>query len=124
MSNFDPPHSSDVFAGRSANPDPAGVFSKTEYDLAAAKGMNAPQPEAPPPQCAMRGCAEPAQFINAGFGLCATHQKRIKIVSMGDIPVIQKPPCVVKGCPDSAWFDNFGVLVCPWHNARLRIEAI
>ena len=24
------------------NPDPTGVFSKTEYDLAAAKGLNAP----------------------------------------------------------------------------------
>jgi len=29
-----------------ANPDPTGVFSKTEFDLAAAKGLNAPQPEA------------------------------------------------------------------------------
>lgn len=30
---------------QSANPDPTGVFSKTEYDLAAGKGLNAPQPE-------------------------------------------------------------------------------
>jgi hypothetical protein len=29
------------------NPDPTGVFSKTEYDLAAASGMNAP-PESMP----------------------------------------------------------------------------
>jgi hypothetical protein len=28
-----------------ANPDPTGVFSKTEFDLAAAKGLNAPQPK-------------------------------------------------------------------------------
>lgn len=27
------------------NPDPTGVFSKTEFDLAAAKGLNAPQAE-------------------------------------------------------------------------------
>lgn len=30
------------------NPDPTGVFSKTEFDLATAKGLNAPQPEPAP----------------------------------------------------------------------------
>ena len=38
------------------NPDPTGVFSKTEYDLAAAKGLEAPQsePNSKMPACTFR----------------------------------------------------------------------
>jgi hypothetical protein len=64
-----------------ANPDPTGVFSKTEFDLAAAKGLNAPQPEPIPtePRCSVDGCELPGHFQICEIWICKHHHEMIEV---------------------------------------------
>ena len=90
-----------------ANPDPTGVFSSTEYDLATAKGLNAPPSDYHP---------ETGLGL-LGFGMC-----RVDLNAPQPEPIPDEPGCAVGGCEFPGHFRLCGIWICKRHHLMIEVR--